>query len=235
MTDSNILVVIPARGGSKGIPGKNIKLLGGKPLLQYSLELAGQVAGEVTVCISTDDPDIAAVAESLGCAVPFLRPQELSGDTAGTYEVLLHALDHYEREQGVHFDRLLLLQPTSPFRRLDQVVEALDLYERHRPQMVVSVVVSPANPYYNLFEEQDGKLVKSKPGDFVRRQDCPEVFQYNGAIYVIDVAALRKAPLHHFTDVRKLVMDADSSLDLDVPRDWAFAEWLLAAKTGNHE
>lgn len=221
----NTLIVIPARGGSKGIPGKNGKLLGGKPLLHYTLDLVKQLPEEFTVCVSTDDPEIANCANQGGFPVPFMRPAHLATDEAGTYEVLLHALDFYPIGK---FDCLLLLQPTSPFRHLRQVQEALKLFAAKRPELVVSVTLSQANPYYNLFEEDDtGRLKKSKSSSFTRRQDCPPVYQYNGAIYVIDVSTLRSKPLHEMTDIRKVVMDEESSLDLDTPLDWELAELLL--------
>lgn len=222
------MVVIPARGGSKGVPRKNIRQLGGKPLLAYSLAVARALPADVTVCVSTDDPEIAEVATHYGFPVPFMRPNALASDRAGTHEVLLHALDFYAGEHGDPFKTLVLLQPTSPFRRVEQVEEALTLFETTTPEMVVSVKLAEANPYYNLFEERHGRLEKSKPGNFIRRQDCPEVYQYNGAIYVIDVAALRQRRLAEMTDIRKYVMDELSSFDIDTPLDWAQAEWLLA-------
>lgn len=227
MRPRQLLVVIPARGGSKGIPGKNIKLLGGRPLLHYAIDGARAVAPDADICVSTDDPAIRAVAEAAGLTVPFLRPPHLSADTSGTYEVLLHALDHYA-SVGKTYDDLLLLQPTSPLRRPEQVVAALAEYRERLPEMLVSVKESAANPYYNLFEENEaGLLRKSKAGDFVRRQDCPPVYEYNGAIYIINVKALRAAPLHKLGEVVKFVMDAQSSLDLDTPLDWEYATFLL--------
>ena len=109
------LVVIPARGGSKGVPRKNIKLLAGKPLIQYTIEAARALFADDIICVSTDDIEIKEVVESLGLQVPFLRPNDLASDTAGTYEVLLHALNHYETT-GYYPDTLILLQATSPFR-----------------------------------------------------------------------------------------------------------------------
>lgn len=228
MTLEDTLIVIPARGGSKGIPGKNIKLLAGRPLLHHTLEAIASLPAGATVCVSTDDGGIADCAALAGFPVPFLRPRELATDTAGTYEVLIHALDHY-LAAGKTFSKLLLLQVTSPFRQPNHIMEALALFESSRMDMVVSVTESEANPYYNLFEESDGVLVKSKPSDYVRRQDCPPVYQYNGAIYVIDVAALRQRPIHRFRKVAKYVMDAESSLDLDAPLDWMVAEMMIAA------
>jgi len=228
MRERKLLVVIPARGGSKGIPGKNIKPLAGRPLLAYAIDCARAVTSDADICISTDDPAIRATAEAEGLAVPFLRPDALAADTSGTYEVLLHALDHYAA-RGNAYDDLLLLQPTSPLRQPAQVAEAVKTYWEQLPEMLVSVRESAANPYYNLFEETTGGyLQKSKESNFVRRQDCPPVYEYNGAIYVISVAALRKQPLHQLKKVVKYVMDDRSSVDLDTPDDWAYVEFLIS-------
>ncbi|MFD2203537.1 cytidylyltransferase domain-containing protein [Shivajiella indica] len=220
------LVVIPARGGSKGIPRKNIKLLGEKPLIQYTIDAARDVFDDAEICVSTDDKEIKAVVESVGLKVPFLRPSTLATDTAGTYEVLLHALEYYE-SSGYRPDVLILLQPTSPFRKGRHIKEALKLFD-NSCEMVVSVKETKSNPYYILREEnENGWLVKSKEGNFKRRQDCPKVFELNGAIYIIKVEALRKKPIHEFTKVRKYEMDEVSSHDIDSKLDWKLAEILF--------
>ena len=121
------LVIIPARGGSKGIPRKNIKPFDGKPLIYYTIDCARAICSDEDICVSTDDAEIITVVEQYGLKVPFVRPAELATDTAGTYEVLLHALEFYEK-RGVHYDVVVLLQNTSPFRAPQQVKEALNLY-----------------------------------------------------------------------------------------------------------
>jgi len=145
------LYVIPARGGSKGIPHKNLKPLGGKPLVRYSIDLARELADDADICLSTDDADIIRVAEEAGLKVPFVRPAELAGDHSGTYEVLLHALDHYQKA-GRTYDTLVLLQPTSPFRQVCDVRACIEKYEAGDYQMVVSVREAESNPYYNCYE-----------------------------------------------------------------------------------
>jgi len=222
----NSLILIPARGGSKGIPNKNRKLLGGKPLIEYTLAVAKELFPPEQICVSTDDPAIQKITEQAGISVPFLRPAELATDQASTYEVMLHALDWYQ-QQGQAIETLILLQPTSPFRTTQQVQEALALYT---PQldMVVSVKIAKANPYFVLFEENsDGFLTPAKTGNFTRRQDAPTVFQYNGAIYIINTDSLRQKSLNQFTRIQKYVMDERSSWDLDTPLDWTVAEVLL--------
>lgn len=219
------LVVIPARGGSKGVPRKNIKLLNGKPLIEYTIEAARGVFTDEQICVSTDDTEIKSVVESLGLKVPFLRPDYLATDTAGSYEVLLHAIDFYE-QQGYYPDTLILLQATSPFRTAEHLREALAMYDSSC-EMLVSVKETKANPYFVLREENEqGWLVKSKEGNFIRRQDCPKVYELNGAIYIMNVDALKSKPIKDFVKVRKYEMDEMSSHDIDSELDWRVADIL---------
>ena len=220
------LIVIPARGGSKGVPRKNIKVLGDKPLIQYTIDAAKGVFDDEFICVSTDDFEIKSVVEQLGLKVPFLRPNELASDTAGTYEVLLHAISYYE-SKGYFPDTLILLQPTSPFRTSAHIKEALKLYHESI-DMVVSVKETKANPYYILFEEdRNGYLKKTKEANFTRRQECPKVWEYNGAIYIINVKALKEKTISQFTKVCKFEMDETSSHDIDTLLDWKIAEIIL--------
>ncbi|MBU0490168.1 MAG: acylneuraminate cytidylyltransferase family protein [Bacteroidetes bacterium] len=219
------LVIIPARGGSKGVPGKNIKLLNGKPLILYSIEAARELFSDDIICVSTDNEDIKSVAESAGLNVPFIRPTELATDTAGSYEVLIHALNYYESE-GYIPDTVIILQPTSPFRKSLHIQESMALYD-NQCEMVVSVKISKSNPYYTLREEdENGWLVKSKTGDFTRRQDCPIVYEVNGAVYIVNVNSLKTKPLIKFSNVRKYLMDEFCSHDIDTPLDWEIAEFI---------
>ena len=221
------LVIIPARGGSKGIPRKNIKPLNGKPLIYYSIDCARAIFPDEDICVSTDDTEIISVVEQYGLKVPFVRPAELASDTAGTYEVLLHALDFYEK-QGRHYDAVVLLQNTSPFRKTEQVKEALGLYNDN-VDMVVSVKECAANPYYCVFEEDaEGYLHVCKgDGNIFRRQDAPKVYEYNGAIYIMNAATLRTTHMHKMQKRVKYVMDDLSSFDLDTMWDWKMAEMMI--------
>ncbi len=221
-----ILYLIPARGGSKGIPHKNIKPLNGKPLILYTVEVARQLADDADICVTTDDDEIIKVVEQTGLNVPFKRPDELATDTSGSYEVIIHALDYYA-QKGINYDIVVLLQPTSPFRSAQHVKEAIKLYDPSL-DMVVSVCESASNPYYTLFEENDnGFLSRSKEATFVCRQDCPKVYEYNGAIYVMNVDALRTKPLSAFSKIKKYVMERSLSIDLDTMLDWQFAEFIM--------
>lgn len=223
------LVVIPARGGSKGVPRKNIKLLHGKPLIQYTIEAARDVFQDEVICVSTDDHEIKGIVEQIGLKVPFIRPKELATDQAGTYEVLLNAIDHYEKA-GYYPDALILLQATSPFRTGKHIKEALLLFNE-KCDMLVSVTETKANPYFTLREEnEDGWLIKSKEGSFVRRQDAPKVWELNGAIYILRISELKHNPLDKIRKTIKYSMDEYSSIDIDNQLDWDFAEFLIQNK-----
>lgn len=228
------LFLIPARGGSKGIPGKNIKPLAGKPLIWYAIENARNFANDIDICISTDSKEIKDVAEAYGIHVPFIRPAELANDNSGSYEVIMHALNFY-KGKNIIYDTVVLLQPTSPFRTNADIEACINLYTSEC-EMVVSVKNSPANPYYNLFEEdKNGYLVQCKEGIYDNRQACPQVYEQNGAVYVMNVAELNKKNLSGFTKIKKYIMSEENSLDLDTPLDWAFAEFLIQNKYIRHE
>ena len=224
----NPLVVIPARGGSKGVPKKNIKLLNGKPLINYTIEAARKVFDDAIICITTDSQEIKEVVENTtGLKVPFLRPDNLATDNAGTHEVLLHAIDFYEK-QGYIADTLILLQPTSPFRSNKHIEEAMGLFSK-KIDMVVSVKETKSNPYYVLFEENEqGFLSKSKEANFIRRQDCPDVWELNGAIYIININSLRNGPIASFNKIIKYVMSETESIDIDTIFDWKLCEVILS-------
>jgi CMP-N,N'-diacetyllegionaminic acid synthase len=220
------LAIIPARGGSKGLPRKNVLPLNGKPLIQYTIEAARAVFDDSDICVSTDDLEIVEVVRNLGLELPFIRPDILAEDHSTTQDVIIHALEFY-KNKGVDYDSIVLLQPTSPLRKANHIVEALSLYNADI-DMVVSVKETDSNPYYVLFEENhEGYLQKSKVGDFTRRQDCPKVWEYNGALYIVNKISLLKKPIYSFDKVVKFVMDAKSSVDIDNEIDLKIAEYLM--------
>lgn len=226
----NSLIIIPARGGSKGIPHKNIKPLAGKPLIYYTIDVARNFASDEDICVSTDDVEIIKCVENYGLRVPFVRPAELSTDTAGTYEVLLHALDFYEKK-GRKYDSVILLQNTSPFRTSLHVKEALSLFHEGI-DMVVSVKECAANPYYCVFEEDSQGFLQicKGEGNIFRRQDAPKVYEYNGAIYIMNAESLKKTHMHRMKKRVKYIMSEADSLDLDTMMDWKMAEMIINNK-----
>jgi CMP-N,N'-diacetyllegionaminic acid synthase len=221
------LFIIPARGGSKGLPRKNILPLAGKPLIYYTIDAARSVTGDENICVSSDDPEIIQMVEDYGLKVPFVRPSELATDTAGSREVILHAVDFYANQSGISYSKICLLQPTSPLRTGQNIREAFALWSDDL-DMVVSVRESKFNPYYNLFEEDGrGYLRKMKIGNFTRRQDAPVIYEYNGAIYIMKVSVLRSKYLDDFEKIQKYIMDEEISLDIDTFYDLLRIEYFL--------
>jgi N-acylneuraminate cytidylyltransferase len=231
MEINDTLFIIPARGGSKGLPRKNILPINGKPMICYTIDAARGVTNQENICVSTDDREIKQVVENYGLKVPFIRPAELATDTSGTREVLLHAVDFYKNELNRTFSKICLLQPTSPLRTAQHILEAHQLWNNEL-DMVVSVKGSKANPYFNLFEEQEnGFLKKSKEGNFVRRQDAPKAWEFNGAIYFINIQSLKARQLAEFEKVKKYVMSEESSVDIDSLLDLKIVKNIVKEKT----
>jgi CMP-N,N'-diacetyllegionaminic acid synthase len=224
----SILFVIPAREGSKGLPGKNIKRINGKSLIQYSIDFAKSFTTESNICVSTDSDEIIEVVEENGLSVPFKRPDHLAQDNSTTSDVLVHAVEYY-KNIGVEYDFVVLLQPTSPFRKKEYLIEAIDLLTSE-DEMVASVHLTESNPYYVLFEENDDGYLSSckKLGNITRRQDAPKVFELNGNIYVVNPKKLlEKRDLSKFTKIKKIVMDKKYAVDIDDYHDWEYCEFLI--------
>lgn len=225
---TDTLFIIPARGGSKGIPHKNVKPLAGRPLIHYTIDVARELAPDSHILLSTDSDEIAATAEATGLPVKYRRPARLATDTAGSREVMLDAMD-WADSQGVKYKNVCLLQPTSPFRTADDVERCLSAYTPDL-DMAVSVVEASTNPYYNCFEadEATGLLHISKgDGQLVRRQDAPQAWEYSGAVYVINPESLRAMPMGSFPRRRGVEMDRSRAIDLDTPLDWVVAETIM--------
>lgn len=224
------LYIIPARGGSKGIPRKNIKPLGGKPLIGWTID-AARAAGapDSHIILSTDDDEIADTARSLGLEVPYMRPAHLGGDTVGSREVILDVME-WADSQGLAYDCVVLLQPTSPLRTSADIRATLEAWT---PEIDMAVTVMPAasNPYYNCFETDaaTGYLHVSKgDGLLTRRQDAPEAWEFNGAVYAITPDSIRRMPLGAFPRRIPVAMPRERSIDLDTPFDWLVAEAMVA-------
>lgn len=231
----NILALIPARGGSKRLPGKNIRPLAGKPLLLWTLDAARGLPGLADLLLSTDDEAIAAVGRSGGALVPWLRPASLSSDTASSLDVALHALDWYEQEKG-KVDGLLLLQPTSPFRERETLARGIALFQEQGGRAVLGV--SPAQPHpYWCFRLDDTGLQAFHGTDNMelRSQDLPPAYAVNGAFYLLAPHTLRQERSFTPAGALPLVMtSARECLDIDDAEDWALAE-LHAGRTSGRE
>ncbi|MBR5824712.1 MAG: acylneuraminate cytidylyltransferase family protein [Paludibacteraceae bacterium] len=221
---TDTLFVIPARGGSKGLPGKNIKGLCGKPLIAYSVDVAREFVDDKHICVSTDSEEIKQVVESYGLSVPFLRPNYLATDTASTNDVLVHVVNFF-KEQGCEYKKLVLLQPTSPLRTSQDVQGAMNLY-RDDIDMVVSVMKSHA-PAVLCSENEEGfvELVYNK--NAAGRQQLQDMYEFNGAVYVINVKALLDKGLSKFTKRVKYVMSKEHSVDIDDVYDFYQVETII--------
>ena len=227
------LFLIPARGGSKGIPGKNIKPLGGVPLIGHTIRQALEIASPDDVIVSTDDAGIAEVARREGASVPFMRDAELATDTASSRSVIIDALDRMEAA-GRRSDAVVLLQATSPLRTPDDIRRTIEAFEKGRAgkdtgreaQMAVTVCEARTNPYYSAFEADASGFLHISKGDgrYTRRQDAPKVWEFNGAVYVIDAGAIRNHEISRMERTVPVEMPASRSIDLDTPADWARAE-----------
>lgn len=230
------LWLIPARGGSKGIPDKNLKPFCGTSLVKRAVEQAIACADqEDIIFVSTDSKAIKDETESCGIQIPFMRPDILASDTASTYSVIRHALEEFKK-RDIEFEKLVLLQPTSPFRRIEDIQDSIKLW-RPDLDMVVSVNESKSNPYFTLFEtKKDGYLKISKgDGKYTRRQDAPKVWEYNGAVYVMTVKSLLQKSISEFEKVLPYEMSKSRSIDLDTPEDWQIAEIIFQRLNKNDE
>jgi len=226
MDARQLLIVIPARGGSKGLPGKNAKILGGYPLLKWTSDAIALSGLENYQCVlSTDDEEIAAIGEGIGLNVPFIRPAELATDTATAVDVVEHALNWFASEQSFQAKYLMLLQPTSPFRPPQVIHEAFHLLSNSDADAVIGTkpihralgTLFYANEKNNLSAlEQQTKLT-------TRRQDVRTLYTPNGAMYAIKCDILKTQHTLFPKNSRGIIMDKIQSHDIDDPVDWAIA------------
>ena len=217
------LVIIPARKGSKGISGKNKKILGGKPLIQYTIDISITLFPKEIICVSTDDEDIQLLAEKSGLKVPYLREEKYSGDKTSGREVILYELSKQDRK----ISTIIYLQPTSPLRTIKNLVETIEQYHEEM-DMLVSVVDSKVNPFYNFFlEDNHGFLKPFSQNQVKNRQDSPKFYQFNGAIYIINSKSIKEKEVSQFKKITKYVMNKFESIDIDDDFDWFVAEQLL--------
>jgi len=217
-----ILAIIPARGGSKGVPRKNIKLLGNKPLLAWTIEAGLNSKYIDRVILSSDDDEIAAVARQFNCDVPFIRPPELASDTADSVSVVLHALGAISAE----YDYFVLLQPTSPFRSAVHIDSSLELMFKRDAHSIVSVVESEANPYWMCWVNDEGRMQNVLDGaeKYSRRQELPIAYLVNGAIYIIEVKKFLEDKKFVLDDTLAFKMSNSESIDIDTLEDFELAE-----------
>jgi N-acylneuraminate cytidylyltransferase len=229
----HILAIIPARGGSKGLPGKNLRPLGGMPLIVHAIELAKRSPQITHTLVSTDSEEIAAVARRTGAFVPFLRPPELALDETPTLPVLQHAVAWHEQHTGKSVDTVLLLQPTSPLRLPEDVSAAAAMLETDKSAVgIIAVSEMPFHPRYVCVEDGGGGLLRRAFHDasvVTRRQDHPVIYRINGMLYLWRRDYLMSASAIDLgaTPHRMLIVPKERAIDIDEEYDLHLAEWTL--------
>jgi CMP-N-acetylneuraminic acid synthetase len=225
-TQPKVLAIIPARGGSKAVPQKNLRSLGGRPLIEWTIEAAREAECVTHVIVSTDSPQIAEVARAVGADVPFLRPAELATDTASSLDVVAHAI-----HACPGYDVALLLQPTSPLRRSADIDAAFSLMRDRNAESCASVAPVEESPWLMFCLGDNGRMepvLSPWPGG-MRRQDLPPVYTLNGAIYFVMTAAFARTGQLITTQTVAYEMDRDRSIDIDTHADFERAEAIFRA------
>ncbi|GEO09926.1 acylneuraminate cytidylyltransferase family protein [Segetibacter aerophilus] len=226
-----ILATICCRGGSKGVPGKNIRLLKDKPLIAYTIEAASGSLHINNLIISTDDESIASIAKQYGAAVPFMRPADLATDTASKWPVFIHAVETYEKLSGKSVDYLVDLDVTVPLKIAEDIDGAIELALSDTTADVVITGYEPErNPYFNMMEVDDNgyaQIVKKGDRPIVRRQDAPKVYSLTPAAYVVKKSALYE--YEHWSKARCKIYEIprERAVDIDTEIDFKIVEFLM--------
>ncbi|MGE0040269.1 MAG: NTP transferase domain-containing protein [Vicinamibacterales bacterium] len=226
-TNPRVLAIVTARGGSKGLPRKNILPLAGKPVIAHTLDAARRAPSVDRVVVSTDDEEIAAIARAHGGEVPFLRPAELARDETLIFPVLIHALDWLKAHDGYVPDYVLLLQPTSPFRAPEDIEAAVRIATETGGDAVISVGPAHQHPHWMKSVAADGRLVDFMPDMPFRRQELGELYALNGAIYLVATPVLLERQTFYTKSTYAYVMPAERSLDIESPWEYTLARLIL--------
>ncbi len=229
-----ILAVIPARGGSKGVKRKNLRNVGGKPLIEWTIDAAKNAQYIDRVIFSSEDQELMGVATELGCEVPFARPDDLATDTASTIDVVCHAI----RECGKAHDYVVLLQPTSPLRSSEDIDKVVSMCVKNNAPACVSVSKVSKSPYW-MYEREDSGLLNSlsiRPEiQAYRRQDLPPVYQLNGAVYIADCNWLLEQNSFICEKTLSYVMPSERSIDVDEELDLIMVNTILSMRNNESE
>lgn len=227
----SVLAIIPARGGSKGIPRKNIRMIAGKPLIAWTIEEGKKSKFIDRLIISTDDEEIASIAKSYGCDVPFLRPKELAKDDTPGIAPVIHAIETLPQQ----YNYVMLLQPTSPLRTVVDVDGCLQECVRTKAPFCVSVVQPDKKPHWMYIRNKDGKLqpLLSEQKFVMRRQDLPLVYALNGAVYIAKTEWVRETKSFLSDQTVGFIMEKSSSLDIDDEMDFEICDHLLKERMKN--
>ncbi|MEQ1742877.1 MAG: acylneuraminate cytidylyltransferase family protein [Candidatus Nitrotoga sp.] len=227
----NVVALICARGGSKGVPGKNIRPLAGKPLIAWAIQQAQAVKRIRRVLVSTDSEEIAAVARAAGAEVPFLRPAELAQDNSPEWLAWRHALQYLKEQEGSYPDALIVVPATAPLRAVEDLERCLDEYDIGGADIVITTSHAHRSPYFNMVKVQpDGYVDLVIPPDSVvsRRQDAPVLFDITTVAYVARPDFVMSQGSIFEGKVRQVCVPAERALDIDTPLDFMIAECLMA-------
>lgn len=225
-----IPAIIPARGGSKGLPGKNIKEIAGKPLIAWTIEAALKSRYISDVIVTTDSEEIADISKSYGAWVPFLRPPELAADNSSAIDVYLHAVENLNSNFDKNFNDFVVLQPTSPLRRAEHIDDAVQLFWEHSADSVISLVEANHPPFwYKRIDEQNKIVSLFDDAKYSRnRQELPKSYLPNGAILVLKYGLLSKSKSYYSENTYPYIMKQEDSVDIDNLIDFKFCEMLLS-------
>ena len=229
-----IIATICARGGSKGVPGKNVRELLCKPVIAHTIEQALNSKIFEHVIVSTDSAEIAAIAKEYGAEVPFLRPKKLADDKCPKWPAVRYTLLEYEKNSGDLYDIVVDLDPTSPLRKVEDIYNSLDLLNEKNASNVITAMPSRRSPYFNLIEEyEDGLINLSKPMNSLVtcRQDSPKCYDMNASIYVWTREAILNNDSVFLDKTALYVMPEERSIDIDCELDFEFVEFLMGKKS----
>jgi len=226
-----ILGLIPARGGSKGIPKKNIKPLGDKELIRYSIEVGLESKFIDTLIVSTDDTTIAKISKAAGAEIPFIRPAHLASDSSPTIDTVLHALEFYA-QQNIYFDAVCLLQATTPFRAVEDIDKAIQIFKEKEADCLLSVREVPHhyNPHWVFEENKKDGLLKIATGEkeiITRRQALPKTYHRDGALYITKTEILRNQQSLYGEKIAYCILENSAQINIDTMEDWKLAEAYL--------
>jgi|SRR5690554_4758541 len=222
-----MLAIIPARGGSKGLPGKNIKLLNGKPLIAHTIEAALNSKSISRVIVSTDDDEIAEISKQYGAEIPFMRPDFLATDNAAAVDVYNYTLDRLENEEDKVITEFIVLQPTSPLRTSVHIEEAIDLYMTKKADSVISYCQEDHPIFWHKFQTDDGRIEEIFEQNYLKnRQEIRPTFYPNGAIYIFKRELIRNE-IYVNENSYMYLMERNSSVDIDTQEDWDYIEFLI--------
>ena len=228
------IILICARGGSKGVPKKNIRKLAGKPLLAWSIEISKMVTSASETIVSTDSEEIANIAKEYGAEVPFIRPTHLSQDDSSEWLVWQHAMD-YINTKYVDIDGLIVIPPTAPLRNIKDIENCIDEFEKGNVDVVITVTDAHRNPYFNMIKiDSNGysSLVNSQENNIIRRQDSPKIYDVTTVAYIISPKFIQQGKGVLSGRVRSVYVPPERAIDIDTMLDFQIAECLMLGNKG---